>query len=164
MTPWDGHMTTFAIAPTSNIAGKTLDELRIREQLGINIAFIKRGEITINIPNKNERLFPGDEICVIGTDDQVNEFNSYLHKNEIEIPEKVADADIVLLQLELNEEEFIGKNIKNSQLREKTNGLIVGVERNGKRILNPESNMILEKNDILWVVGSKKLLNNFFKN
>ena len=164
LTPWDGHMTTFAIAPTSNIAGKTLDELRIREQLGINIAFIKRGEITINIPNKNERLFPGDEICVIGTDDQVNEFNSYLHKNEIEIPEKVADADIVLLQLELNEEEFIGKNIKNSQLREKTNGLIVGVERNGKRILNPESNMILEKNDILWVVGSKKLLNNFFKN
>ena len=137
LTPWDGHMTTFAIAPTSNIAGKTLDELRIREQLGINIAFIKRGEITINIPNKNERLFPGDEICVIGTDDQVNEFNSYLHKNEIEIPEKVADADIVLLQLELNEEEFIGKNIKNSQLREKTNGLIVGVERNGKRILNP---------------------------
>ena len=87
-----------------------------------------------------------------------------MHKNEIEIPEKVADADIVLLQLELNEEEFIGKNIKNSQLREKTNGLIVGVERNGKRILNPESNMILEKNDILWVVGSKKLLNNFFKN
>ena len=88
----------------------------------------------------------------------------YNSKNEIEIPEKVADADIVLLQLELNEEEFIGKNIKNSQLREKTNGLIVGVERNGKRILNPESNMILEKNDILWVVGSKKLLNNFFKN
>ena len=33
---------------------------------------------------------------------------------EIEIPEKVADADIVLLQLELNEEEFIGKNILNS--------------------------------------------------
>lgn len=164
LTPWDGHMTTFDIAPTSNIAGKTLEELRIREQLGINIAFIKRGEIMINIPNKNERLFPGDEICIIGTDNQVKEFKSYLHQNEIEIPEKVTDTDIILKQLELKEEEFIGKNIRDSQLREKTNGLIVGIERSGKRILNPESNMILEKNDILWVVGSKKLLTTFFKN
>jgi CPA2 family monovalent cation:H+ antiporter-2 len=164
LTPWDGHMTTFDIAPTSNIAGKTLEELRIREQLGINIAFIKRGEIMINIPNKSERLFPGDEICVIGTDNQVKEFKSYLHQNEIEIPEKVTETDIILKQLELKEEEFIGKNIRDSLLREKTNGLIVGIERSGKRILNPESNMILEKNDILWVVGSKKLLTTFFKN
>ncbi|MGO4906508.1 cation:proton antiporter domain-containing protein [Flavobacterium sp. W20_MBD1_R3] len=164
LTPWDGHMTTFDIAPTSNIAGKTLEELRIRELLGINIAFIKRGDIMINIPNKNERLFPGDEICVIGTDNQVTSFKSYLHQNEIEIPEKIADTDIILKQLELKEEEFIGKNIRDSQLREKTNALIVGIERNGKRILNPESGMILEKNDILWVVGSKKLLTSFFKN
>lgn len=164
LTPWDGHMTTFDIAATSNIVGKPLEELRIREQLGINIAFIKRGEIMINIPNKNERLFPGDEICVIGTDTQVEEFKSYLHQNEIEIPEKVTETDIILKQLELKDEEFIGKNIRESQLREKTNGLIVGIERNGKRILNPESNLILEKNDILWVVGSKKLLATFFKN
>ena len=163
LTPWDGHMTTFDIAPTSNIAGKTLEELRIREELGINIAFIKRGEIMINIPNKNERLFPGDEICIIGTDKQVKEFKSYLHQNEIEVPE-ISETDIILKQLELKDEEFIGATIRDSQLREKTNALIVGIERSGRRILNPESNMILEKNDILWVVGSKKLLTTFFKN
>ncbi|MBC7749145.1 MAG: TrkA C-terminal domain-containing protein, partial [Methylotenera sp.] len=65
---------------------------------------------------------------------------------------------------ELKDEEFIGATIRDSQLREKTNALIVGIERSGRRILNPESNMILEKNDILWVVGSKKLLTTFFKN
>jgi CPA2 family monovalent cation:H+ antiporter-2 len=163
LTPWEGHMSTFEIAPTSNIVGKKLNELRIREQLGVNIAFIKRGEFTINIPNKNERLFPGDEICIIGTDSQVKEFDSYLHKNEIQNPE-VIESDIILKQLELKEEEFIGATIKDSQLREKTNGLIVGIERRGKRMLNPESNMILEKHDILWVVGSKKLLRDFFRN
>ena len=156
-------MSTFEIAPTSNVVGKTLEELRIREQLGINIAFIKRGEFTINIPNKNERLFPGDEICIIGTDNQVKDFKVYLHQNEIELPE-IIETDIILKQLEIKEEEFIGATIRESQLREKTNALIVGIERSGKRILNPESNMILEKNDILWVVGSKKLLNMFFKN
>jgi CPA2 family monovalent cation:H+ antiporter-2 len=163
LTPWEGHMSTFEIAPSSNVVGKTLSELRIREELGVNVAFIKRGEFTINIPNKNERLFPGDEICIIGTDNQVKEFDSYLHKNEIQNPE-VIETDIILKQLELKEEEFIGSSIKDSQLREKTNGLIVGIERRGKRMLNPESNMILEKHDILWVVGSKKLLRDFFRN
>lgn len=164
LTPWDGHMTTFDIAKESNIAGKTLEELQIREQLGINVAFIKRGEITITIPNRNERLFPGDEICVIGTDSQTQNFKSYLDQNEIEVPEIVAETDIILNQLELQNNEFIGKSIRDSELREKTNGLVVGIERNGKRILNPDSKLILEKNDILWVVGSKKLLATFFKN
>ena len=161
LTPWDGHMSTFEIAPTSNVAGKTLEELRIREQLGINIAFIKRGEFTINIPNKNERLFPGDEICIIGTDNQVNEFKAYLHQNEIEIPE-IIESDIILKQIEIKEEEFIGATISESQLREKTNALIVGIERSGKRILNPESNIVLQKDDILWIVGNNKLINALF--
>ncbi|MDI6050824.1 MAG: cation:proton antiporter [Flavobacterium sp.] len=164
LTPWDGHMTTFEIAPTSNIAGKTLEELSIREQLGINIAFVKRGEITINIPSRNERLFPGDEICVIGTDTQVAAFKKYLDQNEIDVSPLETESDIVLQQLELINEAFIGKSIRDSELREKTRGLIVGLERGGKRILNPESKLILEKNDILWIVGSKKLLANLSKN
>lgn len=164
LTPWDGHMTTFEIAKESNIAGKTLAELELREKLGINIAFIRRGEVMINIPGRNERLFPGDEVCVIGTDNQVQEFKVYLDKHEIEIPEKVAETDIVLKQIELKNEEFIGKSIRESQIREKTKGLVVGIERNRKRILNPESHLILEQYDILWVVGSKKLLANFFNN
>ncbi|MFV8343765.1 cation:proton antiporter [Flavobacterium sp. XS2P39] len=164
LTPWDGHMTTFEIAATSNIAGKTLEKLGIREQLGINIAFIKRGEITINIPSKNERLFPGDEVCVIGTDAQVKEFKKYLDQHEIDVSPMEKESDIVLQQLELINEAYIGKSIRDSELREKTRGLIVGLERKGNRILNPESKLILEKNDILWIVGSKKLLANLSKN
>ena len=164
LTPWDGHMTTFDIAASSNIIGKTLEELAIREQLGINIAFIKRGEITINIPTKNERLFPGDEICVIGTDQQVVEFKNYLDQHEIDTPPIVREPVIVLQQIELKAENFIGKSIRKSQLREKTKGLIVGLERRGNRILNPDSEEVLEKNDILWIVGDKKRMARIFKN
>ena len=164
LTPWDGHMTTFEIAASSNIIGNTLEELAIREQLGINIAFIKRGEITINIPTKNERLFPGDEICVIGTDEQVVEFKNYLDQHEIDAPPIIREPVIVLQQIELKTEHFIGKSIRKSQLREKTKGLIVGLERRGKRILNPDSEEVLEKNDILWIVGDKKRMARIFKN
>lgn len=158
LSPWDGHMTFFDIATESNLVGKTLEELKIREQIGINIAFIRRGDIMINIPNKNERLFPGDEICVIGTDAQVKEFKSYLDQNEIDVPDTITEAEIVLRQIELKNESYIGKSIRDSKLREKTSGLVVGIEKKGKRILNPESDVVLEKDDILWIVGNKKLL------
>jgi CPA2 family monovalent cation:H+ antiporter-2 len=163
LTPWDGHMSTFIIAKESNIAGSTLKELRLREEMGINIAFIKRGEIMVKIPTKNERLFPGDEICVIGTDAQVKEFKTYLHQHEFEAPKNIEKTEITLQQLELNKEELIGKSISESHIREKANGMVVGIERNGKRLLNPESDLILQKNDILWVVGDKKRMNKFFK-
>ncbi|EIA08164.1 cation:proton antiporter [Flavobacterium frigoris] len=162
LTPWDGHMSTFEIAKESSLAGKTLRELQVREDLGINIAFIKRGELTIQIPNKLERLFPGDEICVIGTDEQVEQFSTYLSSNEIKVPKKTSN-DLVLKQIELNNPEFIGVSVGQSKLRERTNGLLVGIERNGQRFLNPESSIVLQKDDILWIVGNNKLMNELFK-
>ena len=161
LTPWDGHMSTFEIAAESNLAGRTLRELQVREDLGINIAFIKRGDLTIQIPNKLERLFPGDEICVIGSDAQVDECEAYLRANEIKDP-VIADNNLVLKQIELSNNEFIGLSVGQSKLRERTNGLLVGMERNGERILNPESSVVLQKDDILWIVGNNKLMNALF--
>lgn len=158
LSPWDGHMAVFDIAAESNIAGETLKKLQLREQLGINVASIKRGEITIHIPDANERIFPGDEVFVIGTDAQVQEFKKYLDQHEIEATPEVREPDIVLRQIELKNHEFIGKSIKESKLREKTKGLVVGIEKRGQRFMNPESNILLEKDDILWIVGDKKLL------
>ena len=163
LSPWDGHMAEFDIARESNLAGKTLEELSIREQFGINIASIRRGDVLINIPIRTERLFPGDEISVIGTDDQVKEFKMYLDKNEIDVPEEVEQSDIILQKLELKNRVCIGKSIRESGIREKTHGIIVGIERNGKRILNPESHLILEDSDILWIAGEKKKIAEFLK-
>jgi CPA2 family monovalent cation:H+ antiporter-2 len=164
LTPWDGHMATFDIARESNIAGLSLDELRIRENLGINIAYIKRGDIIINIPSKNERIFPGDEIGVIGTDIQFNKLKQYLNQNETDAKPETTEPDIVLRQINLKNQEFIGKTIRESNLREKTSGLVVGIEKNGIRYLNPESAMILSDGDILWIVGNKNLLNELTHN
>jgi CPA2 family monovalent cation:H+ antiporter-2 len=161
LSPWDGHMAEFEITKESNLAGKTLEELQIREQFGINIVTIKRGEILINIPLRTERLFPGDELNIVGTDIQVKEFKIYLEKNEIEVAEQKEQTDIILQKIELKNRICIGKSIRESNIREKTHGIIVGIERNGNRILNPESHLILEDSDILWIAGEKKRIAEF---
>jgi CPA2 family monovalent cation:H+ antiporter-2 len=54
---------------------------------------------------------------------------------------------------------YIEKSIRECGLRENIEGLIVGIERDNSRTLNPDSGMILKSGDLLWVVAdSKKLL------
>lgn len=153
LTPWDGHMATFTISETSAIAGKQLEELKFRENFGINIAYIKRGDITLNIPDKSTQIYPFDELHVIGTDKQVEEFKTFLAENKI-TPNNT-EIEIVLWKFELTDKNYTGKTIRESLIREKTNGIIVGIEKDGRRILNPESNFILSEGDILWIVGNK---------
>lgn len=156
LTPWDGHMTIFEVPQESDIAGKSLKELQLRENIGINIAIIKRGEKIINVPPRTEKLYPKDVLYIIGSDEQVLEFQKYLDNSKAIT--NGSDTEVVLKKIKLENNDFIGKSIREAQLREKTNGLVVGIERNNERIMNPESNMILKKNDILWVVGDKRLI------
>ena len=53
---------------------------------------------------------------------------------------------------------YLGKSIRESDIRNHVKGLIIGIERDGQRILNPDSNLKFELNDTLWIVGDKKLV------
>lgn len=160
LTPWDGHMAIFEVPAETRLAGKTLLELRLREKMGINIAIIKRGEKTINVPARNEVLYPRDVVYVIGSDEQVLRFEEFLQQTRETVP--YGEQEVTMQKIQLRNEDFIGKTIRDAQLREKTNGLVVGIERNNERILNPESDEILKKNDIVWLVGDKTLIANHF--
>ena len=162
LSPWDAHMTTFTIDAESNVIGKPLYLLELREKVGINIAAIKRGNFTINVPNRNEQIYPNDVLYIIGTDRQIDKFRVYMKNSKVSIPEN--NAETVLKNFELKNPDFIGKTIRESQLREKTNGLIVGIERDGQRMMNPESHVVLQKSDIIWIVGDRKKMNSIILN
>ena len=51
---------------------------------------------------------------------------------------------------------LIHQTIRDSRIRERSQGLIVGIQRNGKQITNPESDFIFEANDAIWLVGNEK--------
>lgn len=158
LAPWDAHLTTFEIVPESSVIGKTLEELRWRELIGVNVAMIKRGQITIVVPQKHERIYPCDRLFVICTDAQEVKMNAIL-RPERKTLERFRDAEVELDKFTIESDSpFLNKTIRESGLRSATNGLVVGIERKGVRILNPESTMIFEQGDVVWIVGEKRLL------
>lgn len=158
LTPWDAHIVHFTVDPSASFAGRKLKDLQFREQFGINIAQISRGELKIPVPQREERIFPNDDISVIGTDAQIEQFKKYLdeQKAPVTTPEQHPPMGLYSVVIrEGNTSWYIGKNIRESGIRERSMGLVVGIERKGRRILNPESTVVIEKDDLLWIVGDE---------
>ncbi len=164
--PWDTHLLELTVAPESSLVGQTLIDLSVREKYGINIAMIERGKIMIPTPKANERLYPNDKVLVIGTDDQLA---SVKHLFEGDNHEEDTEAtfpkqDMALQKVVINSKSPVyHQTIRDSGIREKTQGLVVGIERNGERILNPPSDLVFENEDIVWIVGNNKRIPELLK-
>jgi len=164
--PWDTHLLELTVAPESKLVGQTLVDLAVREKYGINIAMIERGKIMIPTPKRDERLYPNDKVLVIGTDDQLASVKHLFEGDNAEIEEEGSfpKQDMSLQKIVINSKSPVfGQTIRESGIREKTQGLVVGIERNGQRILNPDSNLVFENEDIVWIVGNNKRIPELLK-
>jgi CPA2 family monovalent cation:H+ antiporter-2 len=163
IAPWDAHLATFVVQSELPFIGKQLEELRLRERFGINIALIERGKLSILTPGRTERLYPGDQLSIIGTDDQLGRLKRLFEKEIItHVESQIHDDEITLLNFTISSDSaIVNKTIRESQLREQAKGLVVGLERNGERLLNPESTTRFLDGDIVWVVGVRKSIDQF---
>lgn len=160
LAPWDAHIVPLIVSPSSPCVGKTLFDLRWRELIGVNVVMIKRGDLHLAAPGKEEMIFPGDELLVLGTDHQIQRLK-VLIRPDAEKPQNEV-VDVALYQYLLSAGNvLIGKTIRESGLRYTASALVVGIERNNNRILNPESDTILQPNDNLFIVANKKRVKSF---
>jgi CPA2 family monovalent cation:H+ antiporter-2 len=139
------------------MVGQTLEQLALRENFGINIAYVERGSQLLYAPSRHQVLYPFDEIGAIGTDAQLQKFAQLLEAeaetaSEVALLAKQIKLDKIIVDVENG---LAGKTISESKIREQSKGLIIGLERNSKRLLNPPSDTLLQWGDVLWIVGDR---------
>lgn len=157
LAPWDAHMTEFLIPAEAPYVGKPLHQLSIREKYGVTIALIERGRRRITAPGRNECMMPHDHVFVIGTDEQLLAFKGFVDTELPPLSPDEGEAEYSLEQYLLAEgSPYLGKTIRECGLRESTRGLVVGIERGGGRMLNPDSSVTLQLGDLLWIVGDRQ--------
>ena len=158
LSPWSAHLVTEDVSPYATYLGKTLEELAWREKFGINIAYIRRGDRVIPAPARYERLFPADQLGINATDEQLQVFRKEFEtRDESVSTSTVNKSDIELQKILINKNTGLkGLSIRDSKIRERTDGLIIGIERGNHRMFNPASTVVFEKGDIVWLVGNRK--------
>ena len=151
------HISEIEVSPNSPYIGKTLKELRFRNDFGVSIVKILRGDHKIYIPESSEYIYPQDLISVVGTDEQIERFVTTIesHKNN----EQEVNREISLQSFTIGDNfPFIGQSLIDSNIGTKFNCMVIGIERESGSYMNPDPAIVFEENDLVWVVGEKEIL------
>lgn len=156
LAPWDTHIVELEVNAGAPFAGKRLKECQPRQHFNINIVAIHRHHQTLLAPGGEEILQPQDKLIVLGNDEQIDTFRKNIEiaalPELVENIEHLENFTLTTFCLAANSQ-LIGKTIRESKIREQVYGLIVGIERNGERLLNPDPAECLLEGDILFIVG-----------
>lgn len=156
LAPWDAAMSEFKVSPHSTIVGKTLEQSHLKENCGVTVALIERGAKKIMAPGRSTLIMPYDLFYLIGTDTQLSNAKLIIEAKDVNVD--IIDHSNYGLECVLLDKNspYVNKSIRDCGIRETVEGLIVGVEREGARTLNPDSGMVLKAGDLVWVVADTK--------
>lgn len=159
LAPWDAHLVSLEVHQNSPLVMKRISDAALRVRHGVNIVAIQRGREAIVTPLPSEVLLPKDRLVLLGTDEQVERV-----RTELESPAASTEATRPAASYELRQgglsanSPFIGQTIRQSGFRERYHAMVVGIERNGSRRINPDSDLRLEAGDLLWIAGERSKL------
>lgn len=151
---YDLHTTDFLLPPSSRFCGQTLMQLDIRQHAGVSIVRIVRAGININIPGGRTRLFPGDQIVVAGSDEQIDRFRQMLDNSLTPEDTPPARIPVTVTRFAITDTHpLIGTTIADSHIRERAQCIVIGIERDNQLISNPDPKIQFQPNDIVILAG-----------
>ena len=151
----DLHQAFIEVGPSSGFVGDRLKDSGLRRDYGLSVSSIQRGQDLIPLPSGETRIFPGDILGVIGTDEQIKQLN-----DDIELEKKAHNERIVKRpQVELSnirlskKSPIINMRLGDTDLRGSYYSMLVKVYRDGDGYLQPVPDLILKEGDVIWLVG-----------
>mgnify|MGYP004449420523 FL=1 len=152
----DIHLAHIKVGSGCPFIGKKLGESNLRRNYGINVSSIQRGNQQILIPGSEVRIFPGDALGIVGTEEMIQQVTPVIEKEAEETHNALDDVKLHSIQLS-EHSPIIGLTSATANLRGKYKALLVNIQR-GNQFLPPTGATAFEEGDILWLVGSRKLL------
>ena len=153
----DLHLAYMRVGQDCPFIGDTLRDLDLRTHYGVNLVSIQRGSKRYPVPSAEMRIFPGDVLGVIGTEEQIQRMlplvEAQKETGEAAIP------DVRLLHFAIADNaSIIGKKLENAGLREDYGALLIAVQRGENNYISPTPDLVFKLGDILWIVGNAKQL------
>ena len=153
----DIHLSLCEVPEGSLWAGQQLKQLNLRKRFGINVSSILRGRKRINIPNGEEVVFPGDQLQVIGDDDQLTQFAKAMQSELLHEDPEIEKREMRLQQFAIGSKSpFLGQTLQQSGIRDRYNCMLIGLDEGEKNLATIAPSYRFELGDVLWIVGEEQ--------
>ncbi len=151
------HLAFMTVGYGCPFVGQRLQDSDLRHRYGVNIASIQRGGELLPVPAGDTRIFPGDVLGVIATDEEIQRLLPVVEASKDET-RSMSPADFKLTSVQLtNSSSIVGKTVAQSRLTTDFKALLVSIDRDGE-FITPAADTRFHPHDILWLVGNPKLL------
>lgn len=152
----DLHLAYMTVGQGCPFAGERLMDSNLRKTYGVNVVSIQRGYQTIPIPNGRTRIYPGDVIGVIGTDEEITTLLPVAEAQPKDDSSQSSHDEMTLSSILLSfNSPLINKTPSNAALRDNYDVLVVAVNRGGE-FIDSNPNLKFAPGDIVWLAGSAK--------
>lgn len=167
---------------TDTVENRTIYDFTKSRAFRLAIIKIIRDGKFINLPYSTEQVKEGDVLHMLGTADEIEACTilleetcciEYTENPDIKLKDYIysqtfygipEENQLLLFPIMIDAgSEFLKKSIKNSKMREKYRGSIIGIERGELPIIKPDIETILQQGDLIWVLGSKNMADAMIK-
>lgn len=149
----DMHLAYMTVGYDCPFVGERLRNADLRRKYGVNVVDIQRNSIRYPVPTGNMRIFPGDQIGVIGTDEQIQALLPLLEARNAK-PETTSEVKFTHFVLS-EKSPLVGKRLADARLREDYKSMLVAVERGEDDFISPTPDVVFQAGDKVWIVGDK---------
>lgn len=154
----DLHMAFMTVGNDCSFVGEKLKNSDIRKRYGVNVVSITRGSNYYPVPTGEMRIFPGDSLAIIGTDEQIQHLLPEVEKSSVALDTAYDKKKVEFLHFELSETSpLLGKSVAQARLRDDYAALLVAIQR-GSAYIKPTGDDVFEIHDVIWIVGNAKRL------
>jgi len=151
----DLHLAYIHVGYGCPFVGERLKNSNLRGRYGIDVVTIQRGPEAMIVPSGDTRLFPGDTIGVIGTDDQISTVLPIIEADTDPAAtlNRPQTSDLRLTAILLSPDSpLIGQTLASADVRRNYNTHVVALRRDDDFIDRPASTPLLP-GDRLWIVA-----------
>lgn len=156
----DLHLAYMEVGYGCPFVGERLRNSNLRNNYGVNIVSIQRGGEGIPLPSGDTRIFPGDTIGVIGTDEQLQQLLPDVEAADTSGHnlKGVNPANFKMTSVTLTSDSvLVGKSATTANLRREYAALVVALQR-GEEFVAVDGTERFRPDDVVWLVGDPGLL------
>lgn len=144
--------------------GRSLIELDWGRRYGVDVFQVDVNGTRFNMPNGTMRMQKGARLYLLGEPESIRSFRVAMgfspRSGCFELRDFIAeqrpgeDALYCYLTKVDKDSMFFNKSIRGSGVRVKNDCMVIGLQRSGHPIAHPDPDLVVEKDDVLWLLGT----------
>jgi CPA2 family monovalent cation:H+ antiporter-2 len=156
---WGIRLEEVALSEGTPHAGRSIADLAIRQQFGCSIVGIERRGFAILNPSRDEVLYSGDRLLLLGTPEQVDQAETFLQRAAAQ-SDPGGGFDELTIESHVVPEgsPAVGRSLIDLDLIRRFGVQVGGIERAGIRRPTPTGSTVIEAQDQLLLIGTPRAI------